>query len=128
MAVPTVSGPAAPEAATPGPVGNAALLNGSLVALETPQPPQSGSFGTTSRSANEFAASFVSQIGQSSRSSENRLSFEQARLAGLQVAERQKGVYTDQVLQKLLLIEQAYAANARVIQTADELIQTLLGL
>ena len=38
------------------------------------------------------------------------------------------GVDTDQELQKLLLIEQAYAANARVIQTADELIQLLIRL
>lgn len=115
-------------AAAPGPVGNATLLNGSLGVLEALQPPLGGSFGTASRSASEYASSFLSQIGQSSQSSDNVLSFEQARLSGLQDAERRNGVDTDQELQKLLLIEQAYAANARVIQTADELIQTLLGL
>jgi flagellar hook-associated protein FlgK len=31
-------------------------------------------------------------------------------------------------MQKLLLIEQSYAANAQVIRTVDELIQLLLGI
>jgi flagellar hook-associated protein 1 FlgK len=31
-------------------------------------------------------------------------------------------------MQTLLLVEQAYSANARVIQTIDDLIQTLIGL
>ena len=34
----------------------------------------------------------------------------------------------DQELQSLLLIEQSYAANARVIQTIDEMIQRLLQI
>ena len=31
-------------------------------------------------------------------------------------------------MQNLLLIEQAYSANARVIRTIDDLIQQLIGL
>jgi flagellar hook-associated protein 1 FlgK len=31
-------------------------------------------------------------------------------------------------MQNLLLVEQAFAANARVIQTVDDLINTLIGL
>jgi flagellar hook-associated protein 1 len=38
------------------------------------------------------------------------------------------GVDTDQEMQKLLIIEQAYSANAKVVQTMDELIQILMGL
>ena len=38
------------------------------------------------------------------------------------------GVDTDSELQDLLLIEQAYAANARVIQTVSEMIDRLLQL
>ena len=40
----------------------------------------------------------------------------------------ENGVDTDQELQKLLLIEQAYAANARVIQTVDALFDTLMRI
>jgi flagellar hook-associated protein 1 FlgK len=115
-------------AATPGPTGNPTLLNGSLAALEALEPPVAGSFGVASRSASEFASSLISQIGRAQQASENRLSFERARLTGLQDAERRDGVDTDQELQKLLLIEQAYAANARVVQAADELLQALLRI
>lgn len=38
------------------------------------------------------------------------------------------GVDTDAEMQKLLSIEQAYAANAKVIQTADSMIKTLLEI
>ena len=34
----------------------------------------------------------------------------------------------DQELQALLVIEKNYAANAKVLQTVDEMINTLLGL
>ena len=42
--------------------------------------------------------------------------------------EKAGGVDTDQELQSLLVIEKNYAANAKVIQTVDEMIKTLLGL
>ena len=38
------------------------------------------------------------------------------------------GVDTDYEMQQLIMIEQAYAANARVISTADQLMQTLLEI
>ena len=38
------------------------------------------------------------------------------------------GVDTDQEMQTLLLVERAYAANARVIQTAQAMIDTLMEL
>ncbi|MEZ5917889.1 MAG: flagellar basal body rod C-terminal domain-containing protein [Parvularculaceae bacterium] len=47
----------------------------------------------------------------------------------LQEAELSRtGVDTDRELQNLLLIEQAYAANARVIEVASQMIQRLLEL
>lgn len=115
-------------ATTPGPAGETSLLLASLDALNTAQVPLGGSFGSAARDMSNLTSSFVSLIGQSEQVSENRMSFETSRLLGLQQEEQSNGVDTDQELQKLLLIEQAYAANARVIQTADELIQTLIGL
>ncbi|MEO1657089.1 MAG: flagellar hook-associated protein FlgK [Pseudomonadota bacterium] len=41
---------------------------------------------------------------------------------------RQTGVDTDRELQDLLLVEQAFAANARVIQAADEMLRQLLEI
>ena len=38
------------------------------------------------------------------------------------------GVDTDRELQNLLIIEQAYAANARVLETIDQMIQRLMEI
>ncbi len=116
------------NAVAPGPVGNATLLTASLDAINLEQAPIGGTFGTAARDLSNLTSSFVSLVGRSEQAFENRLSFEQSRLSGLNDTELVNGVDTDQELQKLLLIEQAYAANARVIQTADQLIQTLIGL
>ena len=75
-----------------------------------------------------FAAALTSVAGQSVLGTSTRLSFETARFEGLEETFLAGGVDTDQEMQNLLLIEQAYAANARVIQTADELLQILIGL
>ncbi|WP_371808891.1 flagellar basal body rod C-terminal domain-containing protein [Ruegeria sp. HKCCC2111] len=42
--------------------------------------------------------------------------------------EAEQGVDTDQELQRLMQVEQTYAANARVISVVDELLETLLRL
>lgn len=63
-----------------------------------------------------------------------RLSAEatEARAIGRDTAFRERlaagGVNTDEEMGRLLLIEQAFAANARVIQAIDEMMVTLLGI
>ena len=71
---------------------------------------------------------FFSKIGSRRLISERNFSFENARYEALKQAELSDGVDTDQEMQNLLLIEQAYSANAKVIQTVDEMMQTLLRL
>ena len=51
-----------------------------------------------------------------------------ARQSALSDLELVEGVDTDAEMQTLLLVEQAFSANARVIRTLDELIQQLIGL
>lgn len=111
-----------------GAVGNATLLNAKVDALSTSLAPVGGSFSAGEKSAAALAASLTSMSGQSLASSTSRLSYETARYQGLEETLLLDGVDTDQEMQNLLLIEQAYAANARVIQTVDELIQILIGL
>lgn len=115
-------------ATLPGPVGDASLLVAALDALNAPRAPVGGSFSVAARGASDLAASLISGVGQSLQGANIRLSYETARSAGLEEAFLADGVDTDQEMQRLLLIEQAYAANARVIRTADELIQQLIGL
>ena len=42
--------------------------------------------------------------------------------------ERAGGVDTDKEMQALLVVEKNYAANAKVLQTVNDMINTLLGL
>ncbi|MDJ0637861.1 MAG: flagellar hook-associated protein FlgK [Paracoccaceae bacterium] len=115
-------------AAAPGSIGDAALLSGMLDRLQEARVPVGGTFSAASRSTADLTADILSRVGQDLQLRNDRLSFEQSRYAGLDEALLAEGVDTDQEMQKLLLIEQAYAANARVIQTADELIQLLIRL
>lgn len=115
-------------ALTPGAVGDAGLLNSLVAVLSENRAPVGGTLSASEKDVGGFAASLTSLAGQSLVGSGSRMSFEAARFQGLEASMLADGVDTDQELQKLLLIEQAYAANARVIQTADELIQLLIGL
>ena len=112
----------------PGTVGDAALLSDMAAVLSEIRAPVGGTFSASGKDVAGFAASLTSLAGQSVVGSSTRVSFEVARFEGLEASMLADGVDTDQEMQKLLLIEQAYAANARVIQTADELIQLLIGL
>ncbi len=115
-------------ALAPGSVGDATLLNAKVNILSELRTPVGGSFSGAGKGVSGFAAALTSISGQSVLGSSNRLSFEVARFEGLEETFLADGVDTDQEMQNLLLIEQAYAANARVIQTADELLQILIGL
>lgn len=115
-------------ALAPGPVGEASLLNAKVAVLADARVPVGGTFSGAGKNVSGFAAALTSLAGQSVLGSSTRLSFEVARFEGLEETFLANGVDTDQEMQNLLLIEQAYAANARVIQTADELLQILIGL
>lgn len=115
-------------AAAPGPAGNAVRLNDLKSALDTSGSMLSGGLGATERDFADHAASLVSMVGRQSLSLEQELSFATSRQAGLAETELQEGVDSDAELQRLLLIEQAYSANARMIQTIDEMMQALLRI
>ncbi len=115
-------------AGTPGDVGNAALLQGLSAALSQARSPASGSFSGTTRTASGLAADFLSSISSRHQAAQSEAAFSEGRLKALKAQELETGVDTDQEMQQLLLAEQAFSANARVIQTADELIQTLLRM
>ena len=112
-----------------GPSGNAAIITTMLDALTELRAPPAGTGLNGSLSAAEAAAGVTSSIGGSRISAESQLAATSARAQSLTEAElAATAVDTDQELQQLILIEQAFAANARVIQTADEMIRTLMEL
>ena len=115
-------------ATVPGAVGDASLLAALHTAVTEQQPTQSGSLAGVSRTAFGFAADLLSRTATQRGAAEDRLAFSSGRQAALKELQMQDGVDTDAEMQKLLLVEQAYAANARVIQTMDDLITQLIGL
>ena len=110
-----------------GNVGNATLLTALGSALSDPRVASSGSF-IGARSAAGLAADVLSGIASARQQEEFRQSYTVARQGALTELQLADGVDTDAEMQQLLLVEQAFAANARVIQTVDELIQQLIGL
>lgn len=115
-------------AATAGLSGDATLLNGMLGALEAARLPASGSSSIGAGSMADLMAAFNGSLAATRSNAEQDLSFTAARLTELTQLQLSEGVDTDQELQNLLVLEQAYAANARVIQAADSMIETLTRL
>lgn len=111
-----------------GPVGNASLINDLAEALNTARAPASGGFTAAARSSAGLAGDLLSSISADLAAAETQRSFSTSQNTTLKQMELSKGVDTDAEMQKLMMIEQAYAANARVITVADEMIETLLGM
>ena len=115
-------------AVIPGDTGDSSFLTRMLNALSQAQSPASGAFSNALVSTVELAGALASQNSSARIDAEQNQAFATGRLQEYRVAEMATGVDTDQELQHLLLIEKAYAANAKVISTADEMLTTLLGI
>ncbi|MDO8882678.1 flagellar basal body rod C-terminal domain-containing protein, partial [Pseudotabrizicola sp.] len=115
-------------AATPGPGGFAAHLTSLASSLSAPRTQVSGGLSIGARSLSGFASDIASLQSVARLGAESGTAFATARSDTLRSALLRDGVDTDQEMQNLLLIEQAYAANAKVVQTVDDMIKILLGL
>ena len=108
-----------------GPAGNSEGLAAWRGALSASQPLVSGALG---RSAFGHAADFLTQGSSGRVKAEDAQAISAARHGILRQSELSRGVDTDIEMQTLLLAEQAYEANAKMIQTLDQLMQTLLEI
>ena len=115
-------------ALVPGDVGNGALLSRYSETLAQKRVPASAGFAGTAKSADGFVADVLSNVSSKRQSAEASQSYASARQASLKQQELQAGVDTDAELQHLLQVEQAYAANSRVIQTIDDMMKQLIDL
>ena len=111
-----------------GPIGNANLLLAMIDGLARHTAPSSNSLAPSPLAFNGHMTRALSDIGMSRQTAEQNQSFAHARASTLKLAELERGVDTDEQLQNLMLVEQSYAANARVIQAIDEMIQNLLRI
>lgn len=113
----------------PGPAGDDSVIRNLLGAL-TATGSQPAALGA-SRSFNPAeAAAFVASLAAADRVDRESAQASASALAqGLEDAETlQTGVDTDRELQNLLIIEQAYAANARVIEAVGEMMDALMRI
>jgi flagellar hook-associated protein 1 len=115
-------------AAAPALPGYAGQLAAWSAALSDKHATASGGFPTGARSLSELATEMLSVASTKRLAAEADTSFAAARSDGLRNEMLKDGVDSDQEMQNLLLIEQAYAANAKVIQTMDDLIKILMGM
>lgn len=115
-------------AAIPGAEGDATLLQALAAALDAPRPVSAPGFATGPLTAAQIGSDMMSRAGMDLSAAEERLSFASARQTELKSAELALGVDTDAELKTLMTVEQAYAANARVIQVVEELMDILLRL
>ena len=110
-----------------GPASDNTILNAYEEAFSSARQPVSGAFSDAA-SSSALVGQFLSQIAQDRQASQQRQSYEVARVQAFRDVEQAGGVDTDQEMQKLLLIERNYAANAKVIQAVDEMLQSLLRI
>lgn len=113
------------NAVAEGPVGDASLLQSLTAALTETRPVTSGSFAGNAYSASDLTSAILSQLGVDRGAAEQRVSFTASRLAELTERQLAEGVDTDSELQRLIQIEQSYAANARMIEVLDEMMDIL---
>ena len=112
-------------AATPAAAGDASALNALVTALtRSTAAPGTGTAGDFA----SFSSVFLSDIASARLRSETQSTYLASRATMLSESELANGVSQDDEMQKLLLIEKAYAANAKVIQTVDSLLETLLEM
>ncbi len=112
----------------PGDVSDATLLNRLISRLTDGHVTSSGLFSGGAYSAIDLTSTLAAHYGTERLNAEQTLSFRATQKTELTDRLLSEGVDSDQELQKLMLVEQAYSANARIIQAVDDMMQTLLGL
>ncbi|MCG7521693.1 flagellar hook-associated protein FlgK [Ruegeria sp. Ofav3-42] len=115
-------------AATPGDPGDATQLGAFGSVLSDARPVSGGLYGTGNMRAAEIAEAMLSKAGANAHAAEGRMTFAKNSQLEMAKIEAEHGVDTDTELQNLMQIEKTYAANARLISTVDEMMDTLLRL
>jgi flagellar hook-associated protein 1 FlgK len=115
-------------AAVEGPSGDAGFLLRQIDALAAARPTASAAFPAADRSFTGLASEYLTGIGFARQGAEMDLSHAAGQQALFKEAELAQGVDTDAEMQKLMRIEQAYAANARVVESAQQMLDDLMRM
>ncbi|OSP54664.1 flagellar hook-associated protein FlgK [Pseudoruegeria sp. SK021] len=115
-------------ATAPGDEGQSAGLSRLSDALTMTRTPLSGGFMASAHSAAGLSSNFQSNVGVTVDLMVGDATYARIRSDAMTERTLADGVDTDREMQKLLMIEQAYAANSRVIQAADAMLDTLMRM
>lgn len=115
-------------AAAEGDPGDASQLIAYSDAISENRTVSTTKLGTISADLNTLSASLMSRFARDSDSANNSLSYAATSYTELAQAELALGVDSDAELQNMMLIENAYAANAKMLSAIDEMMQTLLRM
>lgn len=116
------------NASDAGNVGESALLNAMTAALSNTRAPSSGYLSTSVRTLHSLTAELSSNAASNRIRSEETSLNSSALYDSLNTALLANGVDSDREMENLLAFEHAYTANAKVIQTASDMLDTILGL
>ena len=114
--------------ASPGPVGDATILNNMANALTEASTIPGGIFAGQNESILTHASAVMSNVAATLNSLDQLTSFTSAKSASITQERLRTGVDSDAELQNLMTIEKTYAANAQVLRTVDEMLDILMGL
>ncbi|WP_146347547.1 flagellar hook-associated protein FlgK [Falsiphaeobacter marinintestinus] len=110
-------------AAVPGEVGDATLLQGfSAVLAET------RFLNGQTVTASDMVSAIVAGVASDITVADNALSFAATSRTELERLELEQGVDTDAELQTLMIVERAYAANARIVQAVEDMMDSLMRI
>lgn len=116
------------NAVVPGAVSDSSILKALTDSLSETRVPGGGSFAGAEFTASSLVSTITSVVSADRTNADQRLSFAASRLTELTERQLADGVDTDAEFSRLLLIEQSYAANARMLEAVDEMMQTILRL
>lgn len=115
-------------ASGPGLPGDASQIRAFADVLEEARTPASTTLGTGLKTAAGLGSALMSRAAQNASFSGQTLTFATASKTEMTRIELEQGVDTDAELQTLMIVEQAYSANARMISAIDDMMETLLRL
>ncbi|EBA17063.1 flagellar hook-associated protein K [Roseobacter sp. SK209-2-6] len=116
------------NAASQGDPGNASLLTAYSDRLAETRSVSTTKLGAITGSLNTLSASVMSRFARDSDTANSTMSFAAASFSEMSKAKLALGVDSDAELQNLMIIERAYAANAKMLEAVDEMMQTLLRI
>lgn len=115
-------------AAAPNDPGDSTQLQAFSAALNQARPVSISDFGTGNQRAAELSEALLSKAGTNAHTAQSRQTYAASLHQQMEQLVAEQGVDSDAELQRMMQIEQAYAANARIISVVDELMDMLLRM